>query len=794
MPTLIAKVRQSLERDKALPLSMRLSKGWRYVVASALAPLYLRDCDSVGARPRAVGRPRVDNRGRIDIGPDVNLNSTFAPCELATGPGGRIEIGKDVGINFGTLIAAANCVTIGDGVDIGPYSIIADHDRADGVSGRDSGQPIEIGAGAWLAGRVTVLPGSSIGAGSVITAGSIVSGVIPPGVVAGGIPARVLRPADAPPDEVDRQAGIDARRETSGPSTDVVAPPAEVRRSTPRMAGPLLRGVVLSDFVAGDLATRLADPSDPPAMEVTETPFGQVIQSLATFPPNEATDFAVVWTRPEGVSPSFQRVLRHEGASDDTLRGEVDDFCDRVVSAARHYRFTFVPTWTLDPSQRGLGMADARPGGVAWALAVMNQRLMERLGAERSVFVLNAQPWLSAAGRASASARAWYFGKVAFSPAAVTEAARDIKAAVRGLLGQTRKLLVLDLDETVWGGVVGDDGWENLRLGGHDPEGEALVDFQRGVKALTRRGVVLGIASKNTESVALEAMRCHPEMVLKPEDFVGWRINWQDKAGNIADLAAELNLGLDSVVFIDDNPEERDRVREALPDVLVPEWPNDKLLFPAALAALRCFDAPAVSREDAERTELYASERRRGAMRAEVGSVEEWLAGLDIRVRAERVGPSMIARTAQLLNKTNQMNLSTRRLTEQQLAAWAEGLGRELWAVSVSDRVGDAGLTGILGIERDGSVLRIVDFILSCRVMGRKVEETMAALAVERARVMGASSVDAQFIRTKKNQPCYEFWTRSGFAVEPATDRFAWDASREYPRPPYVTLTVAGDV
>jgi FkbH-like protein len=332
-------------------------------------------------------------------------------------------------------------------------------------------------------------------------------------------------------------------------------------------------------------------------------------------------------------------------------------------------------------------------------------------------------------------------------------------------------------------------GWENLRLGGHDSVGEALVDFQRAVKLLTRRGVLLAVVSKNTESVALEAMRSHPAMVLRPEDFVGWRINWDDKARNVAELAAELNLGLQSVVFIDDNPVERARVREALPEVLVPDWPEDKLLYPGTLQSLRCFDAPALSREDATRTQLYAAEQQRESSRQEVGSLDDWLLSLGLQVRAEPLTPANLARAAQLFNKTNQMNLSTRRLTEAELRDWARGPGRALWTLSVSDRFGDAGLTGILGVECDAATAtcRVVDFILSCRVMGRRVEHTMAYLAVAWAREAGLRRVQAAFEPTAKNKPCHDFWLTSGFEADDGR-LFTWDAARAYPLPAPVAL------
>ncbi|HEY0779490.1 MAG TPA: HAD-IIIC family phosphatase [Gemmatirosa sp.] len=785
-PRLFTKISRSLARDRDLPLGARLAKGRRYVAASVLGASRLRGCDRVGARARVMGRPTVRNDGFIAIGDDLVLNARYAACELAAAPGAELRIGHGVGLNFGALVSATRAVTIGDGVSIGPYAVIADAERPDGADA----QPIVIGDGVWLAGRVTVRPGARIGAGSVITAGSVVEGEIPSGMVAGGTPARVLRPVastlvastpvapSAPP--------LHPRPSNSASPT----PPAQ-----PRL--PALRGVILADFTTGELATRLADPADAPALAVIAAPYGQVMQSLLTPADDEGTDFAVVWTRPDQISPAFGRLLQGEAADDAEILADVDAFCDALARGAARFRVVLVPTWTVPAEQRGLGMLDARPGGSAWTLARMNQRLMERVAPSPHVFVLDAARWQAAAGRnARTAAKGWYVGKIAFPAEVIAEAARDVKAAVRGALGQARKLLVLDLDDTLWGGIVGDLGWEHLRLGGPDPEGEALADFQRAVKRLTRRGVVLAIASKNTESVALEAIRNHPEMVLRPDDFVAWRINWHDKARNIADIATELNLGLQSVVFIDDNPAERARVREALPEVLVPEWPADKLLYPSAFAALRCFDVPAVSAEDAARTALYAAEQRRNAVRHEVGSVDDWLAALGVRVRLEPLGPANAPRATQLLNKTNQLNLSTRRLSEPEFLAWAAEPGHEVWAAHVGDRFGDAGLTGLLGLERDGDTCRIVDFVLSCRVMGRKVEDTLAHFAVERAQTLGAAHVVARYRPTPKNAPCLTFWRSSGFGadVDPADPapeagvHFTWDASRPYARPAHVAL------
>ena len=287
--------------------------------------------------------------------------------------------------------------------------------------------------------------------------------------------------------------------------------------------------------------------------------------------------------------------------------------------------------------------------------------------------------------------------------------------------------------------------------------------------------------------MAREAIRKHPEMVLLEDDFAGWRINWQDKAQNIAELVAALNLGLDSVVFIDDNPAERARVREALPDVFVPEWPVDKRLYPHALKSLECFNDPRVSAEDRTRSQMYPAERHRQEAKAQVGSINEWLRTLNLTVQVQALSQANVARATQLLNKTNQMNLATRRLTEAELSSWAACEHRAVLAFSVDDRFGNSGLTGIIGLEQDCGLVRLVDFVLSCRVMGRRVEETMLHVAVTWAHRRAAVSLTAQYLPTAKNKPCLEFFRRSGLAEEEGSV-FVWASRKVYPLPDTVRL------
>src|SRR5437870_8601799 len=424
---------------------------------------------------------------------------------------------------------------------------------------------------------------------------------------------------------------------------------------------------------------------------------------------------------------------------------EVDEFCGSIKAIQGHVNYIFVPSWVVGQFENRMGLLDMDlRHGVSLALMRMNLWLVEDLQNDSRIFVLDADRWIAVHGEKSFSQRLWYLSKTPFGFEFLKMAAVEIKAAVRALTGETRKLLLVDLDETMWGGIVGDIGWQNVRLGGIDPIGEAFRDFQLGLKALKRRGVLLGIVSKNEESTALEAIRSHPEMVLRQDDFAGWRINWEDKAQNIVDLAAELNLGLQSVVFLDDNPVERARVREALPEVLVPELSANPMEFNATLQRLRCFDTPVISPEDETRTATYVSERQRRAAQAQVSSVDQWLESLQMEVVAEPLRETSLDRATQLLNKTNQMNLSTRRLTKEELWNWSRESGNSILVFRVSDKFGDYGLVGIAsfcleaGSQTDA---RIVDLVLSCRVMWRKVEETMLHVLSACGRREGAAGL-----------------------------------------------------
>jgi FkbH-like protein len=544
---------------------------------------------------------------------------------------------------------------------------------------------------------------------------------------------------------------------------------------------------VISDFNAELVGRYLSADKTEPRCQATTAPYGQVRQVLAAPPPVGKDGVALVWTRPEAVILEFSRLLQGERAEPDRLLAAVDEYAQSLRRYASQVSLLLVPAWVTSRKGRGLGVLDWKADGHAYWLSRMNTRLAENLVDEPSVFVLDASQWL-ASGPSARDSRFWYAMKSPFTEPVLQAAARDVKAAMRAVATQGRRLIVVDLDDTLWGGIVGEQGWEQLRLGGHDLVGEAHADFQAALKALTRRGIQVAVVSKNDESTALEAIDRHPNMLLRRSDLAGWRINWNDKAANVAELARALNLGLASVVFIDDSPIERGRVREALPEVLVPEWPKDPTQFADALLELDCFDQGTITDDDRARTRMYVEDRERKTESSTFSSPEQWLMSLDIQMRVAPLGESNVKRAVQLLNKTNQMNLATRRLTEIEASAWlAAGNARILLTVSVADRFGDQGLTGVVSWERRGDDLALVDYLLSCRAMGRKVEETMLHLAVEAARDTSCARVVARAMPTERNRPCLEFWRGCGF-VEVEPNLFVWDAAKPYPAPACVHL------
>lgn len=370
------------------------------------------------------------------------------------------------------------------------------------------------------------------------------------------------------------------------------------------------------------------------------------------------------------------------------------------------------------------------------------------------------------------------FGKHAWQDAAMWLAARQYPAAealplvarrlaalVRAASGLTSKCLVLDLDGTLWGGIVGEDGLSGIRLGG-DGEGEAYTAFHRYILGLKRRGIALAVCSKNNPSEALAVFREHPDTLLREEDFAVILANWEPKPDNVRRVAAMLDVGLEALVFVDDNPMERDLVRSELPDVEVPELPDDPALFPECLHRTYLFESVTFTDEDRFRADSYRDNAERAQFAASTVDLDQYLLGLEMAIELRPFDDQSLPRVVQLINKTNQFNLTTRKATATDVKRWMHHPHCYTQCMRLRDRFGDSGLTGVLVAFRDGDSVRIDNWLLSCRVLGRRVENAMLRSAIAYARATGARRLIGEYVPTQKNVQVAGLYERFGFAVE----------------------------
>lgn len=326
------------------------------------------------------------------------------------------------------------------------------------------------------------------------------------------------------------------------------------------------------------------------------------------------------------------------------------------------------------------------------------------------------------------------------------------------IVQQRKKCLILDLDNTLWGGILGEDGVDGILLSGSYP-GKAFHLWQEGLKELQKSGVMLAICSKNNISDVEEVWTNRDDMLLQKSDFVAMRINWQDKATNIRELSDELNIGLDSMVFVDDNPTERELIKQQLPEIAVPDFPSQ----PYGLMGLykdlitNYFGVYRITQEDRAKTEQYKANTQRRQQQAAFTNMEDYLQSLEMKLRIEKVTDATLQRVAQLTQKTNQFNMTTRRYTEADIRQMLEE-GADVWTLTVADKFGDYGLTGVLIIRNDN----IDTFLMSCRVLGKGVENAFILSVLKRYN----GEIHAEYIPTLKNTQVADLYDRLGFTKD----------------------------
>ncbi len=470
------------------------------------------------------------------------------------------------------------------------------------------------------------------------------------------------------------------------------------------------------------------------------------------------------------------------------LRGSIEAFRKRSQASLIVHNLEV-------PDVPGPGIFDAQSnGGQVASIGRINAALRDIAGQHRGVYVLDYDQLAARHGRRNwRDEKRWLTTRLPIRAQHLSALAAEWVRYLYPLMGRMAKVLAVDLDNTLWGGVIGEDGIDGIQLSGEHP-GAAFQAVQRALLDLRRRGILLAITSKNNQADAMEAIEQHSGMLLRARHFAAMRINWQDKAQNLREIAAELNLGLDAIAFLDDNPVERQHIRDAAPEVMVIELGTDPMEFARAIRDFPAFERLTLSEEDRNRGEYYAADRQRAELETASGSKEDFYRSLAQEAELSPVTSATLARVAQLTQKTNQFNLTTRRYTEAQISTMAGDPACHVLSIRVRDRYCDNGLVGV-AITRDReNVCEIDTFLLSCRVIGRTVETALLAYLCDQARTRGCSAVEGWFLPTKKNAPAKDFYASHAFDVVEQKDgalRYRLDlAASTITMPPWIEIRV----
>jgi FkbH-like protein len=525
-------------------------------------------------------------------------------------------------------------------------------------------------------------------------------------------------------------------------------------------------------------------------------PYQQWHQTLAV--PGDLDEFrpdaVVVPLHLEDVVPTIAR--RHLADNAKTAE-ELEIFVSGLRSAIRAYRdrasapvllTTFVAAERSVERYFDRNMREGRQARID----NLNHRVTEVAAEIENVFVLDYAALVTDFGR-----RNWFdlvnshFTKRALTSAANRALAEELSRAVRALFGVRRKVLAVDFDETLWGGIVGEDGVDGIDVFGGYP-GNAFSDFQSFLSNLRASGIVLAAVSKNNIEDARQVFERYPDMPIKWSDFASRQINWNDKAQNLRTIAAEIGVSLDSIVFADNSPVECELVRQLLPEVQVVQLDCAPSLFPQRILAQADLDCVYLSREDRHRAESYQVESERRELQAAASNTADFLASLNLDLRIGLATKEDAQRLVQLFNKTNQFNLTTRRYSLQEVLDFIEDPGFGLYTASLKDRFGDYGLIGVVLMQEAGTVREINSLLMSCRVLGRKVEDALIAHVDRTSRERGSRRVIGRYRETGKNNMVADFFLRFGFVETDEQGVYVRDLAASPPMdfPTEINITV----
>ncbi len=497
----------------------------------------------------------------------------------------------------------------------------------------------------------------------------------------------------------------------------------------------------------------------------------------------------------ETLAPDF--INRFVPYSQEATKTEVDRIITGIVdnlSAIR--RNTSVPILVNNFPLLGrptLGVLDAQGPWQTGALLELNRLLLSACQDLSDVYVVDLFGTMAFVGAEEGfDERYWQMGRAPLGKKILIPFGREHASLIRALNGKSRKCLVLDCDNTLWGGIIGEDGLEGIQLGSSHP-GSCFVSFQKEILNLHDRGVILALCSKNNEADVLDVLRNHPDMVLREKHLATFQVNWDDKATNLQRIANDLNIGLDSFVFMDDSKFECDLVRERLPQVTVVQMPKGSHLFRRELAQGAFFDSLSFSNEDRKRNQMYGGELKRKAIQKSSGSLQEYLEKLELVAEIGRPTSIELPRVAQLTQKTNQFNLTTIRYTETQIQGFIEDKGSEVFYLKLRDKIDDMGLVAVAIISFQEKHAEIDSLLMSCRALGRGVEDAFLAYVLNQIRLrLGDGRVTARYVTTSKNQLVTDFYKKAGFSeIENSNNGSVWGwevATGSLPHAPWVQI------
>jgi FkbH-like protein len=479
-----------------------------------------------------------------------------------------------------------------------------------------------------------------------------------------------------------------------------------------------------------------------------------------------APEVVVLAVRAEAAAPELSRDFAElspqaaQQAAERVVRGY-----EQWIAAFRRNSQAALIVHSLErPQNPSLGILDSQSDdGQSGLIQRINRELQRMARKFRGVYVLDYDALVAHHGSEHwHDERKWQMVRLPISADHLLPMAREWMRFIVPLSGRSAKALVVDLDNTLWGGIIGEDGMAHIKVGPDYP-GAAYQALQRTLLDLSRKGILLAVCSKNNFDEAMEALEKHPGMLVRPKDFAALRINWTDKAQNLREIAHELNLGLDALAFFDDNSFEREQVRAILPEVTVIDVPHDPLEYASTVRNCAVLERLTISAEDQQRTAMYAAQRERCGVEQQFQSKEDFFRSLEMEAEFDTVSELTLARVAQLTQKTNQFNLTTRRYGEAQIAEMAKQPDWNIFSIRVRDRFGDHGLVGVAITHDEGEQCEVETFLLSCRVIGRTIETALLAHIAESAAERGRKRLIGRFVPTRKNGPARDFYQQHGF-------------------------------